>query len=321
MRSFKRSVILAINLNKNHHMKKLLLTFSLAIISFSYAFAQLDSVYFLNLPCNSYVGVTSVIGVNPDTNALYYEWSVDSGMPLNAILFNGAPSPVQTTIPEVTLTFPLQLQYYAICVTAFSACCTSNTYCDTLSGEVPLPVLSGTNSTLAVPGDSGIYSVEQLVCPPAQLVWTISGNASFNNGGQTIITPLPDTSININFGPAFTTGNLCVKGVTDFGLSGDSVCMTVIAFVGLDANDEVLTSFYYQPDYNQVSFNYTKSIQEEVSINLYDIAGRLITSRKVFLVPDNQNATIPLPDLNQGIYMVEISSRDFSRTLKFAKTN
>ncbi len=303
------------------NMKKLILTLSIISISFGYSFAQLDSIYFLALPCNSYVGVTSLLTANPDSNATYYEWSVDSGIPPNAILFNGSQSPVQTTIPEVTLTFPMQLAFYVVCVTAYNGSSFSNTFCDTLSGEVPTPVYSSTNSITGVPGDSGIYSVELLNCPPYQYVWTITGNASFNNGGQTIITSIPDTSININFGASFSTGALCVKGVTDFGLAGDSVCMAITAFVGLDPNDDASTSFYYQPSYNQVLFNYSRSTFEQVSINLYDITGRLISSQQLTLSADNRSITIPLPDLNQGVFMMEIAGREFRKTLKFVKTD
>lgn len=301
-------------------MKKIILTLSLISLTFGYSFAQLDSIYFLALPCNSYVGVTSLLTANPDSNATYYEWSVGSGTAPNTILFNGAQSPVQTTIAEVTLTFPIQQQNYVVCVTAFNASSNSNTYCDTLSGEVPVPVFSSSNSITGVPGDSGIYAVEQLICPSYQMVWTITGNTTFNNGGQTIITDVPDTSVNINFGQSFTAGNLCVKGVTEFGFAGDSVCLSITAFVGLDPGDDALTSFYYQPSYNQVSFNYSRITHEQVAVNLYDITGRLMFSQMINLSKDDRNINIPLPYLNQGIYMMEIAGKEFRRTLKFAKT-
>lgn len=297
-------------------MKKFFLVLAFSVFCNGHLKAQLDSITFIDLPCYGAVGVTGQATTNQDTNAVYYEWSIGNGSS-NSVWFNGSIGPVQTALASVNLSLQMAQQFYIICVTSFSACCTSNTFCDTIFGTVAQPVFSVNNSNIGIPNDSGLYAVDSLECP-GTYIWTITGDATFNNGTQ--VTGTSGTSVNLNFGPGFTTGYLCVAGISNFGLMGDTVCMEINAPLGIEENTSNITSVYYQQSLNQINIQFNSSNQLDNTIKIVDVTGREVLVQQ-FKSGNGNNATIlSTANLKKGIYFAEVNNIKNRKTLKFLKT-
>jgi hypothetical protein len=167
-------------------------------------------------------GVTDLLSVNPVSGATYYQWSTNNGQ-INGVLFNNALSPVQTTIPSVNVSFVLPQQNYQIRVIAGNACGRTNTANTHIRGTVGAPD-NLTGPTEVCPSTSHQYTVSAI---PAQ-----SGGSpvSYNwqlipsNAGTISGTGLTRT---VTFAPGFTSAQLCVNGISSFGLAGPALCITI----------------------------------------------------------------------------------------------
>lgn len=172
-----------------------------------------------NVAC---VGNTASISAAPVPYATGYSWSGPSG-----VLFDGQPSPYVSSSNTVTLTFaalpPVGMSGWNICVFATNACGNSvNTKCYFIRARLSTPsTISG--SVIGCPGGSGSYSVNP-VDGAVSYTWSITGNADINGSG-TFTTPTPNATV--NFGPSFTTGQLCVYATTACGFNGGSRCMNI----------------------------------------------------------------------------------------------
>ncbi|MDQ3051956.1 MAG: T9SS type A sorting domain-containing protein [Bacteroidota bacterium] len=294
-------------------MKQLfLLLLFLSLVS-SRAQAQLDPINFMDLPCNCMMGGSSVISTNLVSNATYYTWYTAG--PVNNVLFNNqAPGPVQTTVNSVTISCLLPSSFVVICVTANSVNDSSNTFCDTIWNEVPVPVFSGLNSNVVLPNTSGLYFMDSTTCPPYQYLWTVTGDIIFDNGWQTISTF--DPSVNLNFGPGFTNGFLCVQGLGSTGLLSDTICMAISTTVGVKDIHSPDILFYYQESSNQLTLDFKVSLPQVIVFNIYDLTGRIIYSENIYA--NQKQIVVVTPPLESGIYFAEVSGSGFRETFKFS---
>jgi len=158
------------------------------------------------------------------SNATYYSWSAPNGT-----TFNGNnPSPYVTTVPTVNVTFgplPNGVSGYDICVFAGNGCGTSVTKCKHVNGRAITPqIISGNASSC--PNTSSLYSCS--TSPGANTyLWTITGNATFTNGNDSIVTNGNSTSV--NFGPAWTSGLLSVFAQMNCGYQSPAKTITIVS--------------------------------------------------------------------------------------------
>jgi len=169
-------------------------------------------------PASGCVGGSDVITTNSVLGATGYNWS---GPP--QVLFNGQPSPYVSATNSVTVSYsalPTGGQSgWNICVQAVNACGASpNTKCTWIRATLTQPSAI-TGNIIGCPSTVGTYSIPA-VAGAASYQWT-------GTSGMTVVGT--GTSATVTFGPGFTSGTLCVSGVTSCGYVGASRCMTISA--------------------------------------------------------------------------------------------
>ncbi|MFN5223225.1 MAG: hypothetical protein ACK5DJ_03485, partial [Bacteroidota bacterium] len=191
-------------------------------------------------------GVNSTVCVNPVPGATFYQWFTQNGHN-QSILFNGQVGPIQTSTNCVNVSFVLPQQNYFIRVFAGNACGrTSQTNAAGIRGTVaastcingPTQVCPGQTlsyTACAIPSQNGVSYAWQII--PA-----VPGTATITFNG---------TNATVNYLPGFTTAQICVNGISTFGLAGPSYCINVStnaptpgAITGLDTPCEGSTQTY-----------------------------------------------------------------------------
>ncbi len=166
------------------------------------------------LPVSACNGTTASLSVPSVSNASYYIWDGPSGCD-----FNGSGNPFTNSTPTANITFgnPNGSGYY-IGVQAGNICGTSTRKVQWVRGTVSVPA-SIAGNLIACPNTSGNYSTTA-VTGATQYLWTITGDATVSGTG---------INATVNFGPAFTTGTLCVAAQTSCYTS-PTKCITISRF-------------------------------------------------------------------------------------------
>ncbi len=158
------------------------------------------------------------------SNATYYSWSAPNGT-----TFNGNnPSPYITTVPTVNVTFgvlPNGVSGYDICVFAGNGCGTSATKCKHVNGRTITPQIITGNAS-SCPNTSSVYSCTSSPGADSYL-WTITGNATFSNGNDSIVTN--GISVTVNFGSGWTNGLLSVFAQMNCGYQSPAKTITIVS--------------------------------------------------------------------------------------------
>jgi hypothetical protein len=279
--------------------------------------AQIDSVFFTALPCNCHGSLSHNAEASLDTSVIYYEWNTLPGGN-SQVWFNGSPGPVQTAVNNVSVSCLVQDPFYVICVTAHSACCVSNTQCDTIWNTLQVPVIDTIPLLHGIPGDSLVVFVDSVNCPPLFYVWTIDGDATLEGAGQSFLTQVP--YVHINFGPTFIMSNLCVAAVSALGNSSDTMCAVITIPVGAEDEPELFHFFYYHPPSQNLIMEFADAYRNPVHVEIIDITGRIL-NRYSSQQPDSSGRleleTVRLP---YGVYYAIIHNREFFKAMKFAVT-
>ena len=180
-----------------------------------------NSVVITSAPAIAAPGVTGVVTCTAVPGATFYRWTSILGH-INAIWFNGQPGPVETSTNSVNVSFQLALQNYQIRVVAGNACGRSNNASAHIRGTVPAPTCL-TGPVLACPNTSATYSVAS--CPiqgTNSYQWSVTpASAITSSSGQGTAT------FNVTFAPGFSGAQICVNGVSNFGLAGPTTCLNV----------------------------------------------------------------------------------------------
>lgn len=213
------------------------------------------------LPAYGAPGLTDSLVVAPVPGATYYRWFTNNGQ-INGVLFNGQLSPEQTSVPRVDVEFVLPQQNFQLRVVAGNACGRSGQRNATVRGTVAAPS-SLAGPTQVCPGQSHQYTVSAIA--------PVSGNTqvSYNwqlipsNAGTISGTGLTRT---ITFAPGFNGAQLCVNGISSFGLAGTPLCINITTgapapamITGTNAVCEGSFGVSYSatPVANAISYNWT----------------------------------------------------------------
>lgn len=160
------------------------------------------------------------LAVNAVSGATFYRWT--SGQA--GVRFNGNPSPYETTVPNVNVTFvslpAAGASGWSICVFAGNACGNTNTICTWVRATVSMPS-SITGGVIGCPGSGGnAYSVSA-VAGAASYMWSATGGMVITGNGNQNIT--------VAFPAGFVSGVLSVHGQTSCGYNGPDRNITITA--------------------------------------------------------------------------------------------
>jgi hypothetical protein len=296
-------------------MKRLFLILGISLLPFL-NYAQLDSVNIVSYPCFLAAGISGVVTVDTVPGATGYQWISNIGH-INSIWFPSGPGPVETG-PSVNIYANLSQQVYEICVRAFNATDTTPWDCQQIMGVPAPPVFLSSNSPIANPNDSGYYAVElPPVCPPSGYVWTLSGDVTFNNNSQTISTYGPGMAgTNLNFGPNFTTGTLCVAGITNFGLQSDTVCMVITVPVGIDESETYHTEIFFHPESEKFTVELQTHAPDHIKWKVVDVTGRMVLSKNMNLQAGRNQFSFSTGSFSKGNYFLEIAGINVHEVIK-----
>ncbi len=175
------------------------------------------TVHIASAPSAGCVGSTDQVSVNPVPGATFYNWSSNQ----NGILFNGNPSPYQSSSPVVTISYSSLPQAgasgWSVCTFAGNACGNSNTICTWIRSVVSSPS-SITGSVINCPGTTAIPYSTSTVAGASNYIWTGSAGITINGSGQ---------NITVDFSTAFNSGTLCVHAQTSCGYNSQNRCITI----------------------------------------------------------------------------------------------
>jgi hypothetical protein len=176
------------------------------------------AVTFSYLPNFGAPGVTDSVKVNPVPGATFYRWFTNNGQ-INGVLWNGQISPVQTAIPKVDITFVLPQSNYQIRVMAGNACGRTGQSNAHVRGTVEAPT-SLTGPTLACPGQTLSYTVSAVAGNNVTYNWQLIPSSAGTISGTGLTRQ-------VTFAAGFTTAQLCVNGISSFGLPGAPLCIVI----------------------------------------------------------------------------------------------
>ena len=160
----------------------------------------------------------ATFSVNAAANCTFYNWT--SSQP--GVRFNGNPSPYQTTIPTVSVTFvslpAAGSSGWSICAAGGNACGNTNTICTWVRAKVSAPA-SITGSIIGCPGVTGQAYSSSAVAGAATYQWSSTGGIVINGNGAQAVT--------VDFPGAFVSGTLSVRGQTACGYNGPNRTISI----------------------------------------------------------------------------------------------
>jgi subtilisin-like proprotein convertase family protein len=162
-------------------------------------------------------GTTGTVTCNLVPGATFYRWTSNYGQ-INGLQFNGLVGPVESTIPSVQVTFVLPQSNYQIRLVVGNACGRSNTASEQIRGTVGAAT-SLTGPTQVCPLQTASYTVSAIPDASSYNWVLIPANAGTISG--------TGLTRSITFAAGFTSAQLCVNGVSTFGLAGPAYCINI----------------------------------------------------------------------------------------------
>jgi hypothetical protein len=244
-------------------------------------------------------GVSAGISTSVIPGATSYVWSTPNGGQVNGMLFNGLVSPVTTGSPYVVVTATLPECLYVICLQGFSACCSSAVVCVNVYSVDSL-TFNPFNSTVAYPNSSGVYGINQpWPNNTASVYWTTTGDITINNSGNDSLnlSVQNSLSVNLNFGPTFSGGTVCVTSLNTFNMGCITNCMTINSPVGL-LEPIINNQVFYNAQTDQLVLN----TDEPGHLMLTSANGKSIINQEKL----SGEIQIKLPGISNGIYFFKL---------------
>jgi hypothetical protein len=149
-------------------------------------------------------------------------------------------------------------------------------------------------------------------------------NALFVKENSGVQTPYSLTSIkkltfasgniivNKNDGNANSYSLTNIRNLT-FGKDGS----TSISQVSTDKNNTLM--LYPNPVIDQLHVQYVSVVSENVQLQIVDMQGKIILKQSIDNKPGINNATIPVSQLQHGVYLCRLQNGTKLKTIKFLK--
>lgn len=165
--------------------------------------------------------------------------------------------------------------------------------------------------TLQCPGNQTIYASQSTVVPNVTATATSSTTCS---GGTVVETQSPAA------GTALLNGANTITVTATDQCGNTQTCTTVVTFINNAAIEEInqfsYVTIYPNPVSSELTIDLSTLTDAAVSIELYDISGKLLTKT------DNSNGqlvTISMQDLANGMYQLKFSTDKSIATRRIAK--
>lgn len=189
---------------------------SASVISISNA-PPAGTVHFTSAPVSGCLGSNDLASVNSVPGATFYNWTCSQ----SGILFNGNPSPYQSSSPVVTISYSSLPQAgasgWSVCAFAGNSCGNSNVICTWIRSVLSKPA-SINGSAIGCPGSTGIPYSASAVAGASNYIWSGSGGITVNGNGP---------NITVDFSAGFNSGTLCVHAQTSCGYNSPDRCITI----------------------------------------------------------------------------------------------
>ncbi|MCX6275151.1 MAG: HYR domain-containing protein [Bacteroidetes bacterium] len=190
------------------------------------------TVNVISAPPSNTIGITAApsdgcvsapaqtVSVNAVANCTFYNWSSSQA----GVRFNGFPSPYQTSVPSVSVTY-VSLPAggssgWSICVFGGNSCGNTNTVCTWVRATLGAPT-SISGALIGCPGTSGNAYSTGTVAGAVSYQWSSTGGIVVTGNGAQAIT--------VSFPAGFVTGTLSVRGQTSCGYMGPNRTITINA--------------------------------------------------------------------------------------------
>jgi hypothetical protein len=178
--------------------------------------------------------------------------------------------------------------------------------------------ISFNNDPLSQPGILGGTGV---VYPPAtNQPTTLINDASVFVAGVYYFTP-------VVYGNATGTGNVTALTLDPTcTFTGQSVMVTLydvgepLCLIGLnEMNSSVLSMNAFQSSENQMSLNIVSAKQGNLTLNVYDITGRLVINQGIAVSKGANSQVIDIAGINAGTYVIRLSDNNGVVTSKMIR--
>ena len=176
------------------------------------------------MPLNACVGTTANLSINAVNNTTQDVWDAPIGS-----YFDGNPlnvSPYTTSSPNVQVTFGSPNgSFYNVGVQAANACGSTLRKIQKVRGIVSVPATVLGPQTVCENTSNVAYNIAPIT-GASQYQWSITGDATVTGNG---------TNVNIDFGPTWNGGTLCVAAQTSCYTSA-SKCISLSKSAGIPNN-------------------------------------------------------------------------------------
>ncbi len=232
------------------------------------------------------------LSVAPVFGASSYDWTPPAGVTI--VSGQGTNS--------VTLSTSAGFVSGLVCVTAFNGCENSISRCSYIYGAPGKPVISGPSAVCA--GQTNLtYSIPAMY-GATTYTWGVPS-------GSTIVSGQGTTSITVNYGSI--AGKVAVTAKNACGNKGTSTLAVAIncRVAGVE-NLEV----YPNPASTYVDVVFNSIDDSEASIQLMDIAGRVVYTSEVATIAGRNQLQLNLENLSKGIYMLNVNKNNIITRMK-----
>ncbi len=167
-----------------------------------------------NTVCPGQTGI--VYAVDTVVGATGYNWSVPAG----ATIVSGIGT------ESITVNFSGSFTSGQVCVSASNACVTTLDRCENVN-SIPNDAGNINGQFTNVCSSTQVYTTNPVSGGATNYIWNVPVGASIVSGQGT-------TSITVDFGPSFSSGDICVEANNGCG-SGAQKCKTAVGFPGKPA--------------------------------------------------------------------------------------
>jgi hypothetical protein len=226
-----------------------------------------------------------------------YLWTVNGGATIVG------PNNLTTVI----VNFPASFNNITLSVSAVNTCGSGMARTLSVKGKVSTPssisgnisVCNGATETYIANGAPGATSY----------IWT-------KPAGATIIGPSNGSSINIMWGS--TGGNVTAKALNSCSTSGKSTLSVAVSCrIGNDGIPNSLNPIVFpNPANASISLSYTGSNAEILTVELYDLQGRILMKEALVSSEGKNIHEFDLRSISKGVYMMRLTGKNSNEVIK-----
>ncbi len=250
--------------------------------------------------------VTNVAGIT-------YNWTIPAG----ATLAGGQGS------NQITINFSSSNFTGTIGVSAINSCGTSAIRTLSVKATPATPVTINGPTTVCSGSTGNAYSIAP-VMGAIKYTWTgPNGSHIVENGivSSTNVLTTASTSITVNYGTVTSSSKLKVAGVNACGTGSVKSKSLVPCTPRLSENDNQISNLivFPNPASDEITVRLESMEMQNVNMIITDIIGRDLIKKEFDAVIGSQEFKLDLSSLQNGIYLIQISTLSGKQVIKITK--